>query len=214
MYKTAFLSFLFSSFFMGCKSPQTHSPVVSGFPTETTALLPAANVDRKASATLLHRTADTILGALKQRNTALLSRWIHPEWKLHFSPYGYIDKPDGQTLDSSALQTLLKKGTVVYWVPYDGSGDPIDLTLKDYLDGFVLDRDFVQAPAIAVDSIMGHGNTLLNMKEAYPEARFVEYYFPGTEAMGYMDWKTLRLLFQQRDGKLWLVCIAHDEWTI
>lgn len=103
---------------------------------------------------------------------------------------------------------------VLNWGSYDGSGDPINLTTADYLGGFVLDRDFKNAPAVSVDSVMGQGNTLLNAKEVYPEARVVEYYFPGTEKPGYMDWKTLRLIFEEDAGGLWLVCIAHDEWTI
>jgi len=29
-----------------------------------------------------------------------------------------------------------------------------------------------------------------------------------------MDWKSLRLVFKERNGKFFLVGIGHDEWTI
>jgi hypothetical protein len=43
----------------------------------------------------------------------------------------------------------------------------------------------------------------------------VEYYFPGFEAQYEgMDWKSLRLVFEQHQGSWKLVGIIHNEWTI
>ncbi len=190
------------------------SASVADTPLEKAVPPPAASGDKTVSESLLRATGDSILDALKQRNGAQLSRWIHPQWKLHFSPYGYLDTQEGQTLSGTAIQNLFRGNQILYWGSFDGSGDSINLAVRDYLKEFVPDRDFKNAPAVSVDRVTGRGNTLLNTLGIDLPARVVEYYFPGHESQGFMDWKTLRLVFQVQAGRLWPVCIAHDEWTI
>jgi len=43
----------------------------------------------------------------------------------------------------------------------------------------------------------------------------VEYHFPGIDPQyGGLDWRSLRLVFQQSGGEWYLVGIIHDQWTI
>jgi hypothetical protein len=214
MTKTAFLYPLLFCLILACSPAQENVSEIIPTPPPEKPTPPAISHIKDASTTLLRATGDSVLDALKQPDMVSLGKWIHPEWKLHFSPYGYLDKQEGETLSGPEIQAAFEKTKILHWGLFDGSGDHINVSVQAYLRRFVLDEDFKNAPAISVDSVMGRGNTLLNMKEVYPEARFVEYYFPGTEDQGFMNWKTLRLLFQQREGRLWLVCIAHDQWTI
>ena len=55
------------------------------------------------------------------------------------------------------------------------------LTENQYYNKFVYDIDFFAQKNIVLDSILGHGNTLINMHKVYPGAHFVEFYFSGTE---------------------------------
>ena len=213
MKKTALLPLL-CCLIAACNLKPEKAAKIPATSLQTTPTPPAITNIKDVSNTRLRATGDSVLDALRHPDMVPLGKWIHPEWKLHFSPYGYLDKQKGETLSGSEIQANFERTKILHWGSFDGSGDPINLSVQAYLRRFVLDKDFKNAPAISVDSVMGRGNTLLNTKEVYPEARVVEYYFPGTEAQGFMDWKTLRLLFQQREGKLWLVCIAHDEWTI
>ena len=46
-------------------------------------------------------------------------------------------------------------------------------------------------------------------------AMVVEYHFPGFDPQyGGLDWASLRLVFQEFEGRWVLVGIIHDEWTI
>ena len=99
------------------------------------------------------------------------------------------------------------------WGEYDGTGARILLTFDNYFDRFIYDEDFIEYEP-NYDSIMGTGNSIENMNSVFPYARSVEYYTPGTEEYAYMDWKSLRLLYEIYRGKYYLVAVVHNEWTI
>lgn len=43
----------------------------------------------------------------------------------------------------------------------------------------------------------------------------VEYYLPGENPdYGGLDWQSLRLVFQHKEGAWYLVGVIHDEWTV
>jgi hypothetical protein len=102
-----------------------------------------------------------------------------------------------------------------FWGNYDGTGEPINLTLPAYFDKFVYNADFMLNSAVSVNKYQAKGNSANNLKEAYPGCDFVEYYYKGdstkTDAM---DWSCLRLVFKQVADKAYLVGIVHDQWTI
>lgn len=68
---------------------------------------------------------------------------------------------------------------------------------------------------IGINNIIGKGNTTNNISEAYPQGQFVEFHFTGfnPEYAG-IDWSSLRLVFEELDGTLYLVGIIHSQWTI
>ncbi|RYE29217.1 MAG: hypothetical protein EOP48_32775 [Sphingobacteriales bacterium] len=65
------------------------------------------------------------------------------------------------------------------WGEQDGSGDSILLSIPDYFKKYVYNADFINADRAAIDSFIGHGNSLNNLKTVYKNARFIEYHFPG-----------------------------------
>src|SRR5690606_8352268 len=126
----------------------------------------------------------------------------------------YIDTVSAQRFTRKVLlNTDLQKEFL--WGYYDGSGEPIKLSVSSYFDKFVYDRDFLNAPQQQVNIILGQGNSLNNMKELYPSSDFTEFYFPGFKPeYGGMDWVSLRLVFKKEKSKAYLLAIIHDQWTI
>jgi uncharacterized membrane protein len=133
---------------------------------------------------------------------------------VRFSPYAWVDKSNIK-LKNNELTALLKSNKVLGWGSYTGSGDPIKLTILEYFKKFVYDVDFANAKKIAANKIHKLVNTANNMDEFYSDCEFVEYHFSGFDK-NYedMDWKSLRLVYKNDNGKYYLVGIIHDEWTI
>ena len=97
----------------------------------------------------------------------------------------------------------------------DGRGLPIQMTMVQYLDRYVYDTDYTQAPEIGIDRIITSGNALENLSEAYPDCRFVDFSFPSADPVNDgLDWSSLKLVFYPEASRWYLVGIVHGEWTI
>ena len=101
---------------------------------------------------------------------------------------------------------------------FDGTGDPIEMTLSEYYERFIYDVDFTAVSKNAMpdeNTIYSHGNTINNISEYYEDCVFYEYYLEGTNPdYGGMDWRSLTLVFKETENGLKLVGIIHGEWTI
>lgn len=155
------------------------------------------------------------LNALKNRDMLSLSAIVHPDKKVRFSPYTFVDTEKDLTFSAEEIKGLLENEKVYTWGSYDGSGDPINLTFSEYLSRFVYDRDFIKAEEIVYNRYISRGNTINNIFEAYPEGKVIEYHFPGFDPKYEgIDWESLKLVFEEKDGKWYLTGIVHDQWTI
>ncbi|PQQ66500.1 sporulation protein [Acetivibrio saccincola] len=152
--------------------------------------------------------------AIKEKDMEKLASMVHPVKGVLFSPYSHIDPEKHKVFTKDQFKGLLESEKVYNWGSYDGSGNPIELTFKQYYDKFIYDHDFANAEKVAYNEIQSYGNTIVNILDVYPEGKFIEYYFPGTKAHDGADWASLRLVFEEYDGEWYLVCIAHGEWTI
>jgi len=161
---------------------------------------------------LLNR-ANLVLHYLKYRDFQQLSPFVHKNNGVTFSPYAYTE--DDAINFTPAQMAALKADDRYMWGFFDGSGFDIDYTVEEYISRFVYDDDFIQAPTIGVNTLIQTGNTISNLEEAYPGARFVEYHIPGVNPdYGGMDWKSLRLVFLRTGGQWMLTGVVHDQWTI
>ncbi|MEX2591982.1 MAG: hypothetical protein WD426_04350 [Anditalea sp.] len=103
----------------------------------------------------------------------------------------------------------------VKWGNYDGTGKDILLTPGEYFNKFVYDVDFLNAEQTLVNEMIGEGNSLNNLETVYKGADFTESYFSGFNGKYEgMDWRSLRLVFRRDQGKMFLIAIVHDQWTI
>lgn len=168
----------------------------------------------KGNSNLLSRTID-VMELIKEKDMEGLSEYVHPTKGLRFSPYVYVELEKDQVFTKEEVAKLDENNEVYTWGNYDGSGEPIDLNFNDYYNRFVYDKDFANPHIIGNNTVIGQGNTINNIQEAYAGGHFIEFHFTGFEE-GYegMDWRSLILVFEQHEGQWYLVGIAHNEWTI
>jgi len=161
------------------------------------------------------RASEAIM-ALKDGDLEELSSFVHPDKGVRFSPYATVQAGDDGDVVFSAdeLKSLMADPTVYHWGTYDGSGMPIELTFRQYYEEFVYDVDFARPDVVGFNERVGQGNSIDNIASAYPDGVMVEYHFEGfdPEYAG-MDWRSLRLVFEEEDGIWYLVGIVHDQWT-
>lgn len=156
-----------------------------------------------------------ILTIFKSQQYAKLDTFIHPAEGVRFSPYATVEGSD-QKFSKESFRSLVTtgKGKRVKWGSYDGSGDPIILTPNEYFKKFVYDANFVKPEKAKVNGFIGKGNSVNNLNNFYHNSDFTESYFSGSKQNGGMDWKSVRLVFKEVNGKYYLVGVVHDQWTI
>jgi len=172
-------------------------------------------VQRKDS--ILLKTTQNILTMLKNKNYSAFANYIHPVDGIRFSPYGFVDTVHDIKLSKQKFinQAGESGQDMIVWGEFDGTGDPIKMTLNNYMQRFVYDVDFVKPEKRSVNEFIGGGNSLNNLELVYKNCDFTESHFSGFDKKyAGMDWKSLRLVFKIRDRKFFLVGIVHDEWTI
>ncbi len=162
-----------------------------------------------------------IIMALKNRNLGNLSRLVHPDKGVRFSPYAYVrvatGSPEGADLvfSSAHIANFFADQTVYHWGRFDGSGEPIDLAFEAYFARFIYDADFARPHAVGYNEVIGRGNTINNIAQVYPNAVAVEYHFEGFDpTFAGLDWRSLHLVLEEKEGAWHLVGIVHDEWTV
>lgn len=186
----------------------------SAFPSPTSPgpgrLLGAAEAER-----LVGASAREALAALRARDGARLASLAHPGKGVLFSPYAYVHPADDVVLRADELRTAFSDPKVRAWGTTDGRGDTIELTFAKYFERWVYDVDFAAAPTVAYNREVGRGNISDNTATAFPDAVMVEQHFEQIDPRyGGMDWRSLRLLFEETGGAWKLVAVVHAEWTI
>lgn len=182
--------------------------------TGSSSVLPSAPpLDTDDNGILLER-AESALTLLKAEDFTGLSALVHPEKGLTLTPFSTVSAECDRTLSSQEVSALSEDEEIYVWGVMDGSGMPIRSTCSEYFDRFVFNADYTQAPEVGVDTVVLSGNALENVSDAYPQARFVDYSFPGIdpEKQGY-DWCSLKLVFEPWQNDWYLVGLVHSEWT-
>ena len=229
--KKLFISFISTSLLIiACKDESGKESKA-----ETTATDSAQPIDRKTDSLLkiknfqdsiqsgrrkdsiLLKMTQAILATLKNKNYSAFANYIHPAEGIRFSPYGFVDTVHDIKLSKQKFINQVGKAghEMIVWGAFDGTGDPIKMTLNNYMQRFVYDVDFIKPEKRKVNEFIGGGNSLNNLLSVYQNCDFTESHFSGfEEKYGGMDWKSLRLVFRNRNGNFFLVGIVHDEWTI
>jgi hypothetical protein len=149
----------------------------------------------------------------KKKDYETLSAWVHPDKGLTLVPYSTITAGENKALTASEVKNLAVDSSLYVWGTNYADGSPISLTTAEFISRFIEDYDYTNAPVIAFNTVAETGNSLENVKEIYPDAEFCEFHFPGTANRSFMDWKSLKMVFEDYGGKRMLIAIIHSEWT-
>ena len=164
---------------------------------------------------IIERRAKDVLLAIRNKDMSKLASFIHSEKGVRFSADSYVNRNSDRVFYRPQIPKLLTENKKYVWGVYPGSGMPIQMTPRQYFNSFVYDQDFANAKQIGYNQVLGLGNSRNNSFEVYPKAIIVEYYFPGFEPKYKgMDWKSLRLVFEEKGNNWYLVGIIHAQWTI
>lgn len=156
-----------------------------------------------------------VLEDFKNKDYANLATLVHPEIGVTFTPYSTVDLEKDVHFSPDELAAAAEDTQKYVWGTQDGKGDKIRMTFSEYCTDYVFNADYTCAPVISVDQVMASGNSLENVDTAYPDSRYVEYYFPGMDpAKSGFDWCALKLVFSEWDDTYRLVGVIHSEWTI
>lgn len=154
-----------------------------------------------------------IVSVLKSKDYAKLANYIHPDKGVQFSMYAYVKPKKDKHFTKEDFNKYVATNIKFTWGEKDGTGDPLVLSIKDYLNQWVFKRDFAEGE-FYFNTFKGTGNSLNNLKEIYPDEDFTENYIGGSEEYGGMDWNCLRFVFEELFGTYYLVAVINDEWTI
>lgn len=196
--------------FIACKSKKTEKVQE---PVNTVPVTDSITVNPARDSILLQLTNE-VLSSFKNKDYKALSRIAHPIKGIRFSPYAYIDTAADKILSAEMLLQQANKQQRMVWGTADASGEPINLTFDAYMQRYVYDVDFLVPEKREVNKIIGTGNTTNNLSTVYPGADFTESHFSGFEKKYEgMDWKSIRLVYEFKDGTYYLVGVIHDEWS-
>lgn len=204
------LSFFFILLLSACHLPTASKSEKVGFARQDEAMPAQQNILSKDS--FLFALSQQIITTVQSKDFVAFSSFVPPEEYVRFSPYAYVDTVNDQRL--SRYEIAAGYSNERLWGAYHGSGEPIQLSLESYLEKFMCDEDFVKSGKKSMNNFQKNGNTVNNLREVYKEEDFTEFYYPGTEANQFMDWKALRLVFRRYNDNYFLVGVVHDQWTI
>lgn len=210
----SFASLLLALLLAGCgmvnKAANPSESVVIETPSSAPSASPSPVSEEDAP---LVETAGEVVRALRDRDLNRLATWIHPEKGLLFSPSPHLDPATARTFPANGLPSFSDSRKFVWGVQH-GSGEPIELTFREYFDAYVYDQDYAEAPSVSVNRLVGQGTVAYNGQEVFPGSSYVEYHFAGFDATREgTDWKSLILVFEPSGEKWQLVAIAHGQWT-
>lgn len=185
---------------------------------EITKPLPPINVE--IAQTVPKSVADEVVSLIQSKEFKSLSDFVSEEKGLIVKPYYTPELNQGRVLSKDTVYSFFSDVAVRDWGYQDGSGQPLKMTNSQYYDKFIGSHNFIKLGKVSYDSSQVVANTLplstvLNDIFNGEKVSYAEYYISGFDPQyDGMDWESLALVFQQINGKWYLVGILHNEWTI
>jgi hypothetical protein len=164
---------------------------------------------------VIEQKADKLIQAISEKDTEIIGEFTHPVKGVRFTPYTYVSLEQDRVFSKEKVENFFKDQNIYLWGYYDGIGDEISLTPSEYYEDFIYSQDFKNAEKVGYNEVLSSGNMMENQFEVYENPIIVEYYFSGfDEKYAGIDWKSLRLVFEQYQNDWKLVGIIHNQWTI
>ena len=142
------------------------------------------------------------------------SEYFHPKKSCTFVPYTFLTN-ENQKFITTTFKKQLEANLVLNWGDQDGSGEPIELTISDYISQWVYDFDFkTKSTEVHINKGLAFSNTQNNLTDIFPEAHCIEFYQEGSTEYEGLDWRSLIFYVEKFEGNYVLVAVVHNQWTI
>ena len=190
--------------FSGCQAVATPVEVA-----DNTTSVPS--IDNQQSVV---QQAIAIQQALANNDYASITKDIHPTRGVRFSMYAYVHTDKDKVFSRAQFAQYLRESKIRFtWGELDGAGETFIVPLPVYLDSWIEAKNFDNA-RITINEFESRGNMINNIKEAYPTSDIVDFYYLGSDKYDGMDWRGMRLVFDEYQGKRYLIAIVNDRWTV
>ena len=161
----------------------------------------------------LKQQALRIQRALANKDFSRITNDIHPTRGVRFSMYAYVRPETDKVFNREQFAQYLQQSKIRFtWGEKDGTGDLLVTPLPTYLDTWIDASKFNNA-SISINEFQHSGNMINNLKKIYPNSEVVEFYHKGSKEYAGMDWRIMRLVFEEYQGKRYLVAIVNEQWT-
>ncbi|MBH0006607.1 hypothetical protein [Psychrobacter sp. SWN149] len=194
----------------GCQSASESSEAIVSQSTSISSTPISADISQQT----LRQQALRIQRALANKDFSRITNDIHPTRGVRFSMYAYVRPETDKVFSRGQYAQYLQQSNIRFtWGEKDGTGDVLVTPLPTYLGTWVDGKKFNNAN-ISINEFKNNGNSINNLKEIYQASDVVEFYDKGTDEYDGMDWRVLRLVFDEYQGKRYLVAIINDQWTV
>ena len=203
---------VFASIFAitGCQSSAESSATTSNQSTGT----PSVAVVSDMSQQTLRQQALRIQRALANKDFSRITDDIHPTRGVRFSMYAYVHLDKDKVFSREQFAQYLNQSKIRFtWGELDGAGEALVVPLPEYLDTWIDGKKYNNA-RITVNTFESRGNMINNVNEAYPKSDVVDFHYKGSDKYDGIDWRGMRLVFDEYQGKRYLVGIINDRWTV
>lgn len=195
----------------GCQSTFESSETIVSQPTSHSSTPFSTDISNQT----LSQQALRIQRALANKDFSRITDDIHPTRGVRFSMYAYVRPETDKVFSRAQYAQYLQQSNIRFtWGEKDGTGDILITPLPDYLRTWVNASVFDHNPTISINNSQAMGNSINNLSKIYQSSDFVEFYSNGSEKYGEMDWRAMRLVFEEYQGKRYLVAIINDQWTV
>lgn len=162
----------------------------------------------------LRQQALRIQRALANKDFARITNDIHPTRGVRFSMYAYVRPEADKVFSREQYAQYLQQSKIRFtWGELDGTGDLLVIPLPEYLDTWVSAQKYNNS-TISINEFRQTGGMINNVRDIYQNSDVVEFYYKGSDEYDGMDWRIMRLVFDDYQGRRYLVAIINDQWTV
>jgi hypothetical protein len=152
--------------------------------------------------------------ALANNDFSRITDDIHPTRGVRFSMYAYVRTDTDKVFSREQYAQYLQQSKIRFtWGEKDGTGEALVVPLPEYLRTWIDAKKYNNA-RITINEFESRGNMINNVNEAYPKSDVVDFHYKGTAEYDGMDWRGMRLVFDDYQGKRYLIGIVSDRWTV
>ena len=215
IYKVAYKVLISSSLALlltatGCQTlPTDTSNNVPSAPNNSNNSVNLNSIERSLTEQALH-----IQQALANKQYASIINEIHPTRGVRFSMYAYVKPESDKVFNRAQFAQYIEQSNIRFtWGDLDGTGELLVVPLPTYLNTWIDGKKFNTA-RITINEFESRGNMINNVKDIYPKADIVDFYYRSTGEYSDIDWRGMRLVFDSYKGRRYLVAIVNDRWTV